>query len=150
MEKTRMVTSPHTSAGDAAVSGVFAGLVGGLLMALVIFLFSLVAGQGPAYLGYFSTEVPVPALQGVLMHLAVSCIYGMLYSLILHLTRIDRSNLPGWLVGLIYALALWTLAVTVLLPVSHSIMLSLPWYVFFCGHVAYGLVLGALRQRSAG
>ena len=99
MEKTHTQIKPHSSIGDAAVSGLFGGLLGGLAMALVIILFSLFAGQGLSYMGYFSTATPVPPLQGLLMHLAVSAIYGMLFSLILHGLKVDRLNLPGWLVG---------------------------------------------------
>ena len=80
------------------------------------------------------------------MHLAVSSIYGMIYALVRRGARIDRLKLPGWLAGLAYALMLWVVAVLVLLPAAKSLMLELPWVVFFCGHVAYGLVLGA-RQK---
>lgn len=146
MEKTHTQIKPHSSIGDAAVSGLFGGLLGGLAMALVIILFSLFAGQGLSYMGYFSTATPVPPLQGLLMHLAVSAIYGMLFSLILHGLKVDRLNLPGWLVGLVYALALWVLAITVMLPAAHSLLLTLPWVVFFSGHVAYGLVLGRMHR----
>ncbi len=128
------------------MSGLFGGLFGGLAMGLVILLASLLANQGAAYLGYFSTATPVPPLQGLLMHLAVSSIYGMLYSLVLRWTRAERLKLPGWTAGIIYALALWVFAVTVLLPAAHSLILTLPWPVFFLGHLAYGLVLGIRRN----
>src|SRR5512138_807911 len=144
MEKAR-AQHRFSSMGDSTVSGLFGGLLGGLAMALIIALFSLLAGHGLAYLGYFSTATPVPPLQGLLMHLAVSSIYGMLYSLIIYLSRADHLGLPGGLLGLIYAVALWVLAVTVLLPAANSLMLTLPWYVFFSGHLAYGLVLGWRR-----
>ena len=148
MEKVVHTQLQHKSAGDSAVSGLFTGLLGGLAMALVIVLFSLLAGQGISFLGYFSTGTPASPLLGLLMHLAVSSIYGMLYALVRRWTGIDRSQrLPGWLSGLVYALVLWLFAVTVLLPAAHSLMLTLPWPVFFSGHVAYGLVLG-WRQRS--
>ena len=76
------------------------------------------------------------------MHLAISSIYGMFYSLILHWTKARRLKMPGWLLGLIYALALWVFAVMLLLPAAQSLMLTLPWPVFFIGHAAYGLVMG--------
>jgi hypothetical protein len=147
MEKTYLHVKHHDSAGDAAVSGLFGGLVGGVAMAIVLLLFSLLAGKGLAYLGYFSTDTPVPPFQGLLGHLAVSSIYGMLYSLISRWTRIDRVEIPGWLKGLAYALILWGFAITVLLPAANSLMLTLPWPIFFTGHAAYGLVLG-IRQKD--
>jgi hypothetical protein len=143
MENTNTSIKNH-SIGDSAVSGLFAGLLGGVAMALVIVLFSLLAGQGMSYLGDFSSGTPVPDLQGLLMHLAMSGIYGMLYGLIHRLVRIERfRHLPGWLTGLGYALLLWAFAVSVLLPAAQSLILTLPWPVFFSGHLAYGLVLGA-------
>ena len=145
MENAKIYSQKKHSAGDAAVSGLFNGLLGGAAMALVIVVFSLLAGQGAAYLGHFSSEVLVSPLQGLLMHLAVSSIYGLLYGLIRNwLSWLNR--LPSWLVGLGYALALWGFAVTLLLPAAKSQMLNLPWVVLFAGHVAYGLALGA-RQK---
>ncbi|MBE0696218.1 MAG: hypothetical protein IH586_04780 [Anaerolineaceae bacterium] len=142
MDKVKDQPKPNTI-GDDAVIGLFGGLLGGLVMTLVIVLFSLFAGQGLAYLGYFSTATPVAPLQGGPgTHLAVSCTYGILYSLLVHWLPVFRLRLPGWLLGLIYGLILWVFAITILLPAAQSIMLTLPWYVFFCGHAAYGLVLG--------
>jgi hypothetical protein len=145
--KTSISIKKH-SVGDSAVSGLFAGLSGGAAMAAVIAGFSLLAGQGIYYLGNFSNGTPVPVLQGLLMHLAMSGIYGMLYGLIHRQARLGRfQRLPGWLAGLGYALVLWAFAVTVLLPAAHSLILASPWYVFFSGHLAYGAVLGA-RQKA--
>jgi hypothetical protein len=147
MINTQTYSQKKHSTGDAAVSGLFNGLLGGCAMALVIVGFSLAAGQGAAYLGNFSSEAPAPPFQGLLMHLAVSGIYGLLFGLIRNWTLLSwLKRLPGWLVGLGYALVLWVLAVTVLLPAARSLILAMPWVVFFTGHVAYGLVLG-LRQK---
>lgn len=148
MENTKTTSIMKHSAGDAAVSGLFAGLLGGCAMALVIVLFSLLAGQGLAYLGDFSNGTPVPVLQGLLTHLAMSGIYGMLYGLVHRQVSMGRfRRLPGWLAGLGYALLLWVFAVSVMLPAARSLILTLPWPVFFSGHLAYGLVLGA-RQKA--
>jgi hypothetical protein len=147
MEKSGMLMIHRSSTGDTAVSGLFSGLQGGVAMAAVIVLFSLSAGQGLAYLGNFSAAAPVLPLVGLLMHLAVSSIYGMLYALVRRWTRLDQqARLPGWLTGLVYALGLWVFAVLLLLPATRALILDLPWVVFFTGHIAYGLVLG-LRQK---
>lgn len=147
MEKSNAQLLHKSTTSDAIVSGLFKGLLGGAAMAVVIAGWSLLAGQGISYLGNFSASAAVSPLQGLLMHLAMSGIYGMLYGLIHHLVGKRFQRLPGWLVGLIYALALWAFAVAVLLPASHALILTLPWPVFFSGHVAYGLVLGA-RQKA--
>lgn len=140
-------TYQAAAAGDTAVSGLFNGLRGGLAMAAVILLTSLLAGQGMDTLGYFSTATPVPPLQGLLGHLAVSCIYGMIYALLRRWTGLNRlTRLPGWLAGSIYALGLWGVAVGYLLPAAQSLLLSLPWEILFFSHLAYGLVLGLLQK----
>ena len=141
------IANKETSMGDSAVSGLLNGLLAGGAMALVIALFSLLAGQGFTYLTYFSAETPVPALQGLLMHLGVSCTYGMIYGLLRHLTRLERLKVPHALPGLVYGLGLWVLAVTLILPTAKSLMLNLPWVVLFAGHAVYGLVLG-MKQKS--
>jgi hypothetical protein len=147
MVKSDSIIKNHSSSGDTAVSGLFSGLQGGIAMAVVIVIFSLLAGQGLGYLSYFTSGAPVIPAQGLLGHLAVSSIYGMLYALARRWTGLDHFTwLPGWLAGMIYALGLWVIAMALLLPATKSMFLSLPWVVFFAGHIAYGLVLG-LRQK---
>src|SRR5512138_1916468 len=147
MEKTTVQAPVKSSVPVAIVSGLFNGLLGGIAMALVLAGYSIAAGTGIDYLGYFSTETPVPAYQGLLGHLAVSSIYGMLYGLIHRgVVNTRLQSLPGWLTGLAYGMLLWGFAVTILLPAAKSIMLTLAWPAFFFGHIAYGLVLGA-RQK---
>ena len=135
------------AAGDTAVSGLFNGLWGGLAMAAVILLTSLLAGRGLEYLGYFSAATPVPPLQGLLGHLAVSSIYGMIFALIRRWIGLSRlTRLPGWLAGSLFALGLWGVAVGLLLPATQSLLLSLPWGILLSSHFAYGLVLGLLQK----
>lgn len=147
MEKGVAQLARKSSFGDAAVSGLFGGLLGGSAMGGVIAIYSLIAGQGAAFLGYFSAGLPVPPLQGFFMHLGVSSIYGILYALLLHAIGARYiARVPGWLTGLFYALTLWLFAVTLLLPATNALILDLPWQVFFGGHIAYGLVLGGRRS----
>jgi hypothetical protein len=150
MEKSAIQQNTNqVSFGDSAVSGLFGGLLGGIAMGAVIGAASLAAGQGFSYLGKFAAGTPVPPLQGFLMHLAVSSIYGILYALLYHAIGVKRlGQIPGWLTGLLYAMLLWTLAVTILLPTANALILSLPWWVFFAGHVAYGLVLGLPHHKG--
>jgi hypothetical protein len=147
MGKSGLIIKSHTSAGDTAVSGLFNGVQAGVAMAVVIVIFSLLAGQGLVYLSYFSSGAPVTPLQGLAGHLAVSSIYGMLYALVRRWTRLNHfTRLPGWLAGVVYALGLWVFAMVLLLPAAKSLFLTLPWAVLFAGHIAYGLVLG-FRQK---
>ena len=81
------------------------------------------------------------------MHLAVSTIYGMLYGLLRYAIGEQRlAQFPGWLAGLLYAMLLWSFAVRLLLPATQALILTQPWPVFFAGHIAYGLVLGAKKK----
>jgi len=151
MEKGMVQPKLNLTIGDAAVSGMFGGLLGGLAMAAVIAVGSLAAGQGFAYLGNFAPgDSPISPMQGSFMHLAVSSIYGLLYGVLHHLMGMVGGQrlvrVPGWLTGLVYAITLWVFAVQVLLPSAQSLLLLIPRLVFFAGHVAYGLVLGH-RQK---
>jgi hypothetical protein len=147
MAKAKIFTKTQVSAGDAAVTGLFSGLQGGAAMAGIIVLFSILNGQGLSYLGYFSAGEPIIPLVGLVTHLAVSSIYGMLYALGRRLTGLDRRKLlPGWAAGLVFALGLWLIAVVLFLPAAKSLLLTLPWVVFLTGHIIYGLVVG-LRQK---
>jgi hypothetical protein len=149
MEKSAVQTTQKVSFGDAAVSGLFGGLLGGIAMGAVIGIASLVAGQGFSYLGKFAAGTPVPPLQGFLMHLGVSSIYGILYALIYHAIGVKRlAQIPGWLTGLVYAMLLWAFAVTILLPSTNALILNVPWWVFFTGHVAYGVILGLRHHKG--
>ncbi len=149
MEKSTVQTTHTVSFGDSAVSGLFGGLLGGIAMGAVIGAASFAAGQGLTYLGKFAAGAPVPPLQGFLMHLGVSSIYGILYALLYHAIGVKRiGKVPGWLTGLLYALLLWIFAVTILLPATNALILSVPWWVFFAGHVAYGLILGLRHHKG--
>jgi hypothetical protein len=144
MEKGIGRTTARVPVGDAVVNGLFAGLLAGAGMGAVIAAGSLAAGQGLGYLGLFAAGGAVSPLQGLLMHLAVSGVYGMLYALLHRLVGPRRAaQIPGWLTGLAYALLLWAFAVTILLPATQAQLLNMPWPVFLLGHITYGLILGA-------
>jgi hypothetical protein len=149
MEKSVVQSTQKASFGDSAVSGLFGGLLGGVAMGAVIGAASLATGQGFSYLGKFAAGTPVPPLQGFLMHLGVSSIYGILYALLYHAIGVKRlAQISGWLTGLVYAMLLWAFAVTVLLPAANALMLSVPWWIFFAGHVAYGVILGMRHHKG--
>jgi len=131
-------------AGDAAIDGLFAGMLAGLLMELTIILAGLLAGETlTAVLERFATGQTVNPLAGSLAHLAVSSVYGVIFSLLIHeLPRRWVGFWPGWLAGLLYGALLLLLAVSVLLPGLQSPLVELPWWVLAAGNAVYGLVLG--------
>jgi hypothetical protein len=131
-------------AGDAAIDGLFGGLLAGLFMAFVLVLAGLLAGEAPlTVLERFSTGQSSNPLAGSLLHLAVSSIYGLIFSLLVNsLPRRWLQVLPGWLAGVLFAMLLFLLAQSTLLPALRSPLSELPWWVMASGHLVYGLVLG--------
>lgn len=144
MRETGSILAQKNSTSDAAIDGLFAGLMAGAVMILAIMLGGLLSGESPTQvLERFSTRQTTTPLAGGLLHLAVSAIYGTFFSLLVHwLPRGLRKRLPGWLVGLFYGLLLLVAAVVFLLPGLRSPLVELPLWVLALGHSAYGLVLG--------
>jgi hypothetical protein len=137
---------------DAAIDGLFGGMLAGLLMGLVIILAGILAGESPAdLLGRFATGQTATPLAGSFVHLAVSSVYGVIFSLIVKvLPKRWLSVSPGWLVGLAYGALLLALAEGVLLPGLRSPLGELPWWVLAAGHAVYGLVLGVRTYPKKG
>jgi hypothetical protein len=144
MRESNSILIRRGSASDAAIDGLFGGLIAGAAMILVIILGGLLAGESPvAVLERFSTGQATTPLAGGLLHLAVSGIYGTLFTLLIHWMPLGfRKRLPGWSVGLGYGLVLLGVAVGILLPGLRSPLASLPLWVLALGHGVYGLVLG--------
>lgn len=134
--------------GDAAVDGLFSGLGAGLVMAVVLVLLGMARGEGPvSVLSRFSGSDWVTPWTGLLSHLAVSGIYGILFGMLV------RWALPywrnwSWLMGLIYGALLFVLAALVILPGTHSLLRGLPAWEFGLAHLVYGAVLGTLAARN--
>ena len=99
-------------------------------------------------MGYFASGAAVSPQLGILSHLAVSAVYGMLFGLILRWTRLGQfKSVPGWFTGLTYALLLWLAAILFILPGPGSLLKAIPVVHFLLAHIVYGLVLG-LRQKA--
>ncbi|MEI2689109.1 MAG: hypothetical protein V9H69_05095 [Anaerolineae bacterium] len=95
------------SAGDAAVAGLLYGLVAGLAMAAFLVLAGLTQGQTPAsVLGVFTISGEPNVLTGLLGHLAVAGVYGLVWGLAWRLMG-PRLRVPAILAGP----GLWTAAV---------------------------------------
>jgi len=96
--------------GDAAVSGLLAGIVAGVVMAAFLAGLGFATGESVAdALSHFGTGEGTTPIAGLLTHLAVSGVYGIVWG---YLLRIVRSLLPapGWLVGVAYGLLLFLVA----------------------------------------
>jgi hypothetical protein len=155
-------TAPTTRAAVSplpdiiGLGGALAGLAGGLAMALVAALISLVQRQdiwheakaiaivvlGPqaaAQAGF----VALPVLIGTLIHLIMAMLLGALFGIVtrrwLHLP--SDFGIP-LVAGLAYGLLIWLIAYFVVLPLVDPWLLESYAPAFVVQHIVYGSVTG--------
>jgi hypothetical protein len=90
------------STGDAAIDGLVAGLAGGIIGALVLLVLGLFSGISSInILQRFDATASGSALLGIVMHLAVSVIYGALFAILLNLAiKVwPAARRISWLLG---------------------------------------------------
>jgi hypothetical protein len=63
--------------GDVAIDGLAGGLIGGVVMLAYLVVTSLVAGRNVISMLIMFAPAGYPWLFGILLHLAVSAIYGI-------------------------------------------------------------------------
>ena len=152
-----MTTSNSTSSyqqksmGDTAVDGLLAGLVGGVAMALFMVVISWLTGIPPqTMLAYFDPAKTGGWLTGLLAHLSVSAIYGVVFGLLMAGLGWLRPSLLSWqwLWGVGYGLLLWLLGLGVVLTAVASPLDQIPTWEFVLAHLLYGLVVGYRLQTS--
>ena len=147
MDKTSLISKDRESGNNRAVDGLLYGLVGGIAMLVSLLAFALLSGDSPgALLTHFSAGNSTSPIQGLLSHLAVSAIYGLLFGALVWpvLLRLTSAKLSGWLGGFGYAILLLFLAQIAVLPGTNSPLAQLPLWQWALGHGIYGLVLGGL------
>ncbi len=140
-------TKPTT--GDAIVDGLFSGILAGLVMAAYLVIVGSTYGESPAVvLSRFSLRGEMSPAASVLLHLAISGIYGMLYGLVWQLVR-QRWPVArfGGLAGSAYGFVLWIVAANLFLRQTNSPLLDIPPVHFATAHLIYGAILGFLTQR---
>jgi len=150
MDKTGLISGDKNRVSNLAVDGLIYGLVSGVAMVLSLAAFALFSGETPgAYLQYFSVGGLTSPAQGLLSHLSVSAIYGVLFGALIWpvVQRFSALKLMGWLGGLGYGLLLLFLAQVAILPATASPLAQLPLWERVLGHVSYGLILGAFFAR---
>lgn len=146
MQNRKQLVSAQRSAGDAAVDGLFGGMVAGALMVLYLVVAQAVTGDGPATtLSRFDASGTASPWTGTLLHLAVAGVYGALFGLGLQLiARIIHRPVPPWPAGLAYGLVLLLVAEAIVLPATVSPLRGIPLVHFALAHAIYGVVLGLL------
>ncbi len=153
MADSDRLAQKETTLGDAAVDGLLAGGGAGVLMAAYLILAGLAMGEGlTTILGRFDPGGTASPVVGALTHLAVSGIYGALFGMGWWIVpRGWRGRWTGLGAGLVYGLALFGMAVSVLLPATTSPLSEIPALHFAVAHALYGLALGwllAARSRQ--
>jgi uncharacterized membrane protein YagU involved in acid resistance len=140
MENSSARLKDKASLGELAVEGLFAGIAAGAVMLAYLLVFGMLSGEAvTVMMGRFSIQVPPNPLQGALLHLAVSAIYGLLFGIV---WRFLGRRFSAWGTALLYGLVIYLLARFVLLPESGSPLLDIPPLHFALAHLVYGLVLG--------
>lgn len=150
MEKT-YVTPKKKSLGDTAVDGLVAGLPAGVGMAVVLMLTGLVSGRPPLVtLSYFDPTQSGRWQTGLLAHLAVAAIYGVVFALLLGVLGRIRPSLSRLVVlwGAVYGLLLLALAYGVWLTAVPSPLAQIAAWQMALGHVVYGLGLGLWLRKN--
>ena len=152
----RMTTSPrvahsNSSLGDSAVDGLLAGAGAGLLMGLYVAAAGLLAGQGlGSILAQFDPSPTPSALTGVLAHLAMAGVYGIVFAVAWRWVRRLWRRGPAWLAGALYGGGLWALAQLLLaLPAGQAEgwLAGVSPVNLAVAHLVYGLTLGWLLGR---
>lgn len=145
MSKSLSPSAANSDWGDAAVDGLLGGMVAGLAMLAVLLAAGWLTGStAAAVLAGFSPAGASIFLTGLLLHLATSAVYGLIYATA---TRWTRGRL-WWAAGPAYGLLLWLLARTILLPLAGTDLSPLPPAVFLAAHLVYGLVLAGWLART--
>ena len=152
MDKTGQISRNKSGVSNLAVDGLIYGLISGAAMVLSLAALALLSGETPgAYLEHFSAAGLTSPLQGLLSHLAVSAIYGVIFGALIWplLVHFSSSKIIGWLGGAVYAVLLLFLAQTAILPGTGSPLGQIPLWQWALGHLIYGLVLGSLFARKS-
>lgn len=152
MARDRQMLEVEKGLGDAAVDGLLAGSVAGVTSGLYLLIAGWITGETPAImLGRFDPRADANALVGILVHLAVSAVYGALFVVLYRpmVRRWPAFRKATWLFGLIYGLLLMLLAETIFLSGLNSPLAEVPTEHFLLFHVVYGLTLGFILGRQS-
>jgi hypothetical protein len=149
--KTQSWTQVERGWGDAAVDGLLAGVVAGLVMAAYVLVVGMLRGADwQTVLSQFDPGAAPRALNGALTHLAVAGVYGALFGLTWRAVARLVRRVPAWAAGLAYGLLLWGLAALITgSGATGGWLRDMPPLHFAVAHAIYGLALGVGAARRA-
>jgi hypothetical protein len=145
MMQSKQQNIASKSFGDLAVDGLLQGLAAGAIMLAFLLGVGMLEGVAPAaVLARFGLPGSATAVTGLLGHLAVSAVLGLVWG-VLYGELLRRVPAPAWLLGGVYGLLLY--AGAALFVVSATGLADFaPWQLLMA-HVAYGVTLGWLSGR---
>jgi hypothetical protein len=154
MVESKRMLRKELSVGDAAVEGLFAGVLAGIAMAAYLVAAGLWLGELPGeVLRRFAPGSAPTSSQGFLMHLAISGVYGLLFGLVCQVAaQLWKWAPPAWQAGAagsFYGLALYFFAQAVILPGTGSALKEFSQLHFALAHMIYGISLGMIINRNA-
>lgn len=135
-----IASTSKRSAGDIAVDGLLHGWLAGIAMGIFVALALLRSGTRLAVTAPALGQPSLPVLG--LLHLAVSGMYGVVYSFIWWAVGRRLPRRAGGLEGLIYGFLLYALAVYILLPNAGAAVTALTPLQLLLAHLVYGFMLG--------
>ena len=154
MEKRSNHAYREKQLGDQAVDGLFVGIAAGVVMLGYLLLVAVVRGMGiSVMLSYFAPGSEGGPLAGAAAHAAVSGIYGALFALGAGplAARYGRRHLwPTLMVGALYGVVLFVLAIFAFLPGTDLALRELAPVHLAAAHLLYGLTLAWLWQWNGG
>ena len=143
----------HRGRSHAVGGGVVAGLIGGIVLSLILVLMTRSSG-GDAWTALKGASAPIyhdragapgfdagPVALGVLFHLAIATVWGVLFGLIFYGLSRGATVLAGAVWGIVVWLGMYYVVlpafglggITAHVPVERAVLL----------HVVFGLVVGA-------
>jgi hypothetical protein len=153
METRRAYKDSRSDAGTWAGTGIVGGIIAGIAMAMVAMVWMALAGQGfwkpmdliaSILLGKGAINPGfqvVPELLGMMIHLALSALFGLVFAFVVAHTSWSSGAIIG--AALAYGLLLWIVNVVIIDTLFIPAGLSLaPTIVLVVVHLVYGLVLG--------
>jgi hypothetical protein len=151
MDNSKSLVRARSSIGDAAVDGLLNGAVAGVVMAIYLMISGVLTGAGLAVtFSAFDLGQGTSPVRGVLIHLAVAAIYGMVFSLIYWLIGRRRPIGRGGTMigGVTFSLVLWLIAQLAFAAGINVALGSLPAVHLAVAHVIYGAALSWLTGRA--
>lgn len=153
MQRTVPVPRAHLSYG----MGILAGLIGGIVMAMVTMVITQMLGMGmfamPNMIAGLILGQSAMAgglmvfLVGMMIHMMLSAMFGLIYAIVAN--RISHEFI--W-TGLIWGLILWPVNFYVIgsvWPPAHMMAQNEPTWLAIVSHGIFGLVTGLLGKAWA-